>query len=176
MISRTLVRKVVLAEYSLVRGSLQAFDTRVASRYLADDSPVRVVFERGLTVLDSAAAHLLRTQKDSAQESLQDTTAEDTTAEDTTTEDTTTEDTTTEDTTAEDTTAEDTAVASAAVEADPVEEIERVAEELLEEREETPLTGELAEESDDDASAMAELRAKHIVEEYEAQQREKAGE
>ena len=45
----------------------------------------------------------------------------------------------------------------------PVEEVERVAEELLEERAETPLTGELAEESQDDVLSMAELRAKHPV-------------
>jgi hypothetical protein len=161
LISTSLVRKVVRAEYSLLRGSVQAFDTRVAARYLPDDSPVRAVFGRGLTVLDAAAAHLLRSDQRPAHPSS--TGSPDAADEGSANSNGATTDGAT------------TAGATDSTAADiPVEEVERVAEELLEERSQTPLTGELAEESQDDVLTMAELRAKHIVEEYEMQQREKS--
>jgi hypothetical protein len=53
------------------------------------------------------------------------------------------------------------------------EEVERVAEELLEGLVEAPRAGELAEATDDEMQRMADLRAKHLVMEFEAQQEAK---
>ena len=51
--------------------------------------------------------------------------------------------------------------------------MERVAEELLTELDEAPLVGELADADEDERQRMADLRAKHLVEEYEEQKRAK---
>lgn len=51
-----------------------------------------------------------------------------------------------------------------------VDETSRVAEELLEDMDEAPLVGELAEAPEEEKERMAELRARHLVEEFEAEQ------
>jgi hypothetical protein len=52
----------------------------------------------------------------------------------------------------------------------PVEDRNRLAEQLLEELEETPPVGELAEAPEDAKQEMADLRARHLAEEFEAEQ------
>jgi hypothetical protein len=55
------------------------------------------------------------------------------------------------------------------------EEVERVSEELVTELAEKPLVGELADAGEDEIQRMADLRARHIVEQYEAEQAAKHG-
>jgi hypothetical protein len=159
VISNTLVRKAVQVEYSLLRTPLAVVSRRLTGR-LGRNSKVRLTVERGLGTLDAVAGQLLS-------EPQTDNRPGDTRREETRREE-----------------GRPKSPAAADVPADgnvePIheevelshdEEVERVAEELREDLDQKPVTGELADPELQDV--QAELRAKHIVEEYEQEQQMK---
>jgi hypothetical protein len=166
-----LARKAVLAPYVLLRTPLGLIDSRLAARYLPDDSRVRTTIARGLGSLDATAARLLGTV------APPDGTADDGAAKVTVTPPAPAEPATASPAQAEppvgDAGADPSDVAAPGRPEVPAEEVEQVAEELLAEREEVPHAGELGEVDDEEKLRQAELRAKHIVEEYEQEQQAK---
>lgn len=59
MIATDLARKVMRLEYQAVRAPLQAVQSHLIRRYLAEDSALRLGLERGLGSLDAAAGRVL---------------------------------------------------------------------------------------------------------------------
>jgi colicin import membrane protein len=150
VISNTVVRKAVQVEYSLLRVPLAVVNRGVASRFGAD-SKVRLTVERGLGALDAKAAQLLTDSPPSRRDEGVGR-------------------------------ARPTSPAAADVPADgnvePThdevqlshdDEVQRVAEEIHEDLDQKPVAGELADPELQDV--QAELRARHIVEEHEEEQR-----
>jgi hypothetical protein len=167
LINSSLVRKVVQVEYSMLRAPLSILDRQVASRYLADDSKLRLIFERSLSSLDTAVGRFL--DESAAAERGQDRSHDSAPTRPAAGADAETEahqgETTTRGQEQGDTESEhdrDDALA---------QEQKRVAEALLLEQEEHPLVGELADADAAEKERQAELRAKHLVEEFEEQQR-----
>ncbi len=162
MISNTLVRKAVQVEYALLRTPLAAVNRRLASR-LGTESKVRLTVERGLGTLDAVAGQLLSTPStrptnnergnqghDQAWNPRDDKPAKSAAAADV----------------PADGNVEPT---HEQVELSHDEEVERVVEEIREELQQKPVTGELADP--ELQKVQAELRAKHLVEEHEEEQR-----
>jgi hypothetical protein len=149
MIRNTLVRKAVQVEYSILRAPLAIVNRGLASR-LARDSKVRLTVERGLGSLDAVAGQLLSKPSSAQRNGHRDHKPEPSRA-------------------AADVPA-DGNVESTHEEAEVTHEdaVERVAEEILEEQEQKPVTGELADPELQEV--QAEVRAKHLVEEYEEEQ------
>lgn len=163
MNSRPLLIKAARVEYALVRKPLAVLD-RTLSHRLPAGSPVRMTVHRGLETLDSTIGKLLRPSSSgvSPLSPVSDPAA--TTAPPVSSEPVETpggEQTVNE-------------VVDSSVLADepvtteelPADELEAVAEEILE-QEQTVATGEIADASEDDQEALAELRAKHILEEQQ---------
>jgi hypothetical protein len=154
VISNTLVRRAVQLEYSLLRTPLAVVKRNLTSR-LSKDSKVRVGVERGLGTLDAVAGQLLSppstdrpsTDRPSASgaERAKSRAAADVPA----------------DGNVEPTHDE--------VELSHEDEVSRVVDEIREELEQKPVTGELADPELQEV--QAELRAKHLVEEHEEEQR-----
>ncbi|MFN2562340.1 MAG: hypothetical protein ABR571_13730 [Jatrophihabitans sp.] len=149
MISNTLVRRAVQLEYSLLRTPLAVVKRNLTSR-LSKDSKVRVGVERGLGTLDAVAGQLLSPPSTdrpsgSGDERTKSRAAADVPA----------------DGNVEPTHDE--------VELSHDDEVARVVVEIREELEQKPVTGELADPELQEV--QAELRAKHLVEEYEEEQR-----
>lgn len=142
MITNTLVRKAVQVEYSILRAPLAMIDRQLAT-HLGDDSKVRFPFELGLDSLDAVAGRLLA-RPGSAQRSEAKTRQSD---------------------------EQPDATTPQPVEPTLEDEVERVAEELLEEQEQKPVAGELADPDLDVAEVQAELRAKHLLQEHDEEQR-----
>lgn len=147
MIGNPMVRKAVEVEYAVLRAPLSLLDQQVVARYFDEASVVRTSFERGLDALDSAAARLLQqTQQPTERPEPPATSPEPAAA------------------TGPATSPEP----AAATEPDTLpeeeqEEVEELADELLEQEETETFRGELADE--DMRRVQAELRAKHTVEE-----------
>ena len=59
MIANPLVRKVVRAEYTILRTPLAVVDQRVVAPRFGDDSMLHISIERGLHTLDAVADRLL---------------------------------------------------------------------------------------------------------------------
>jgi hypothetical protein len=140
MINNTFVRKAVQVEYAILRTPLAAVSNQLGAR-LADDSKIRVSVEQGLQVLDAAASRLLRPAGPARS-------------------------------TGSATPAGDAAPKPQTEQPQPqpqAEEIERVAEVILDEQEQKPIAGELADPELDVAEVQAQLRAKHLLEEHAAQ-------
>jgi hypothetical protein len=151
VISNTLVRRAVQLEYSLLRAPLAVVKRNLTSR-LSQDSKLRVGVERGLGTLDAVAGQLLSSPSTdrhdgSADERPKSRAAADVPA----------------DGNVEPTHDE--------IELSHDAEVERVVEEIREELDQKPVTGELADPELQEV--QAELRAKHLVEEYEEEQRMK---
>lgn len=153
---RTLVR----AEYTLLSTPLRVAD-RVAAQRFPADSPLRVTLERGIDTLDALALRLLGTAPDT--EAAPRSEAKPYTA--------TPQPSAETDAVDDDAHSEPAPAPASAEDPGHADEIERVAEELREEQDEAPLSGELAAAPDDEKERMAELRARHLVEEFEAEQR-----
>jgi hypothetical protein len=154
VISNTLVRRAVQLEYSLLRTPLAVVNRGLASR-LRKDSKVRAGVERGLGTLDAVAGQLLSppsterrngsSSNGSGEQRAKSPAAADVPA----------------DGNVESTHDE--------IELSHDDEVERVVHEIREELDEKPVTGELADPELQEV--QAELRARHLVEEYEDEQR-----
>jgi hypothetical protein len=155
MISNPVVRKVVQVEYTLVRTPLVLLDRRLLARINAT-TRIRTSLERGIDTLDAAAGRPLRPAPPSSPSSRDAASAP-------------------EEAAPSGTAAEETVDVEAAFEAAdrtvevPVDEVERVAEQLLAETETTPPVGERADRELQEV--QAELRAKHLLEEQEEEKR-----
>jgi septal ring-binding cell division protein DamX len=155
VISNTLVRRAVQIEYSLLRTPLAVVNRGLTSR-LRKGSKVRLGVERGLGTLDAVAGQLLSpssspsSSTDRRNGSATDERAKSPAAADVPA-----------DGNVEPTHHE--------VELSHDDEVERVVEEIREELEHKPVTGELADPGLQEV--QAELRAKHLVEEHEEEQR-----
>lgn len=136
MIGNTVVRKAVEVEYAVLRAPLTVLDQQVVSRYFDESSVVRTSFARGLGALDSVAARLLQ------QTSAQSASGRPRPA-----------------------SSPQPAGADGAelLPEEEQQEVEELAEELLEQEETERFSGELADE--EMRRVQAELRAKHTVEE-----------
>lgn len=151
MITTPIARTVVRIQYRLLRTPLTVLDQQIASRYLADDSPLRVALHQGLRTLDATAEHFLgpegqpEVKFDQTPEKATDESTDEATDQ-----------------------ATDEAGEETPGEAQPAEQVERVAEQLLTDPDQVPVAGELADADEDDKRFMAELRAKNIVAEHEA--------
>jgi hypothetical protein len=148
VISNTLVRKAVQVEYSLLRAPLAVVNRGLRSR-LAKDSKVRLTFERGIGTLDAVAGQLLSprsSHRRNGHGGEKPTTSPADVPADGNVEPTHDQ-----------------------IELSHDDEIERVAEEIRDAQEQKPVAGELAEPELQEV--QAELRAKHLVEEYEDEQR-----
>jgi hypothetical protein len=181
VISNAAVRKVVALEYAMLRTPLAAVDRQVAGR-LAEDSRVRVPLQIGLGSLDALAGRLLGRPEPSGP-SQQDEPAHDEAPTEEPQPDAGGSDE------AQPARARATraprsrkqpakgARTEAPLDEGPVEvepdEVARVAETLREEQQETPVVGELADPELDVADVQAELRAKHLLQEQEEEQRRK---
>jgi hypothetical protein len=146
VISNSVVRKVVQVEYALVRTPLAVLDRRVLTR-LDEGSRIRLSFERGLQTLDAAAGRLFQAPKSAARE---------------------TPDPFQTPTAAAPETPDAFAVTDPPVDV-AVDEVERVADEILADQDEKPMVGELADP--DLQEVQAQLRAKHLLEEQAEEQR-----
>jgi hypothetical protein len=149
VISNTLVRRAVQLEYSLLRTPLAVVNRGLASR-LGKDSKVRVGVERGLGTLDAVAGQLLSSPSTERRNGSGDERAKSPAAADVPA-----------DGNVESTHDE--------IELSHDDEVERVVDEIREELDQKPVTGELADPELQEV--QAELRAKHLVEEYEDEQR-----
>jgi hypothetical protein len=173
------LRKLAHVQYSLASAPVRALEQLVA-RLFPDDAAVRVTLERQVDALDAAVARLLGTTEtapatDARPESsdpsrrvaanLPDLRADAEHRDDKSDKD--------GGQPGRDEQAEPSNHAtqpSNPAHSVPVEERNRIAEELLDDLEEAPLVGELAEAPEDAKQQMADLRAKHLAEEFEAEQ------
>lgn len=157
MTSPDLLRTLARVEHALISAPLHAVD-RAIGRVVPAESAVRITFERGIDALDAATDRLFG-RSAPAPDGTESATARST-----------------------DAPRRPAPQPAAAPPSEPVQpvgpeqpadahKIDRVADELLEDLEEAPLAGELAETPPDEKHRIAELRAKHLVEEFEAEQR-----
>jgi hypothetical protein len=143
-----LLRRTLHAEVSLLRMPLKALDDHVVSRFTAQDSKVRQTLHSALAVVDQAAG-LLADQPAHRPAEHGPGVADDEAAR------------------AGDTTADtdtDVLVPGEPMPAEEQEEVEELAEELLEEQEQETFAGELADD-EELRRVQAELQAKRMVEE-----------
>jgi hypothetical protein len=187
MTSADLFRRLARAEYALASAPLHALD-RTAARHLPEDSTLRIIVEAGVDALDSAADRWLGRTQPTESEHPESEHPESEHAEswhpesEHGTRGTSPKDSGPPapgtDPSERETPNTDVLVAPTGPDPDEVptpghvrQEVDRVAEELLEELEEAPLVGELAESPEEEKQRMADLRARHLVEEFEAEQR-----
>lgn len=162
MITNTVARKLLRAEYALLRTPVSLLERRLVAHAVADDSTLRLTLERGLSTLDKALARLLGDAGDRVEPAVETPRAENLPTD-------------------QPQPGERPIATATSSEADrerdsdplPKDEVERVADELRTALDEAPLAGELADADNHDKQRMADLRAKHMVEEYEEQQRAK---
>ena len=172
MIANPLARKVLQVEYVLLRTPLSLLERRLGAQSAVADSKLRSTLERSVSTLDKAAARLLGdggSAPASAPAAPRETAPA---AAPAPAEQTTTDPAPEEQSAPEPVSEAGPGQVDGSVPA-PEDEVERVAEELLTELDEAPLVGELADADEDERQRMADLRAKHLVEEYEEQQRAK---
>jgi hypothetical protein len=156
VIGNTLVRKAVQVEYSLLRTPLAVVNRGLASR-LGTQSKVRTTVERGLGTLDAVAGQLLAKPSANGRKASNDE------------HNGRSESPRRQSPAAADVPADGNVEPThTQVQLSHEDEVERVAEEILEAQEQRPVAGELAEPELQEV--QAELRAKHIVEEYEQEQ------
>lgn len=174
MNSAAVLGKLVRAEYALASAPLRVLD-RAAARHLRMDSTLRIIVQTGVDALDSAAERWLGrpTLAASRHDDPEDDSPNIPTANANPHPPAPVGD-------RSDSEPRATGGVGAADGDEPntdipepghVQEVNRVAEDLLEELEEAPLVGELAESPEQEKERMAELRARHLVEEFEAEQR-----
>lgn len=141
MISNDLLRKAVRAEYTLLRTPLTVLDEQIVSRYTPRGSRVQTSLARTIGALDALAGRLLTEEPAPPRASRPSEAA------------------------SSDAATEDAGGPEPLPETEQ-EQIEELAEDLLEAEQEQTFAGELAED-EELRRVQAELRAKHTVEEHD---------
>jgi hypothetical protein len=168
VIANSLVRKVVRTEYAMLRAPLVVVDRRLIARYLPDDSKVRVSLERGLHTLDVAAGRLLNEPAPKANRPKDESPRDESPRDESPKSDANEQQSASTHSHLEQ-------VVPPADHADPQEpDVEEEREHIVEAILDEPAVGELADPELDVADVQAQLRAKHLLQEREEQERLKA--
>jgi hypothetical protein len=170
------LRKLARAQYSLVTAPVRALEGAVA-RLFRPDAAVRVTLERQVDALDATVERLLGTTEQSSPSAPSGRVVAarpDARVETELPDDDNGKEAAQNEHDEQDDPSDHAVDPSEVVGSVPVEERNRLAEELLEELDQTPLVGELDEAPEDAKQDMADLRAKHLTEEFEIEQARRA--